>query len=120
MPDIFYPSKARCLRLDEANMPCSGVFGYMAFVPIPGWKGGKEVAEQDGLKGAVILMPAKCSWRCRYVFDVLPVEKEAVIAVVRVGVVDETARSRMLAFLGLGTVVMAESGVEIADDSSAR
>ena len=90
MPEVLYPSKAHCLRLDKGNAPCFGVLGHMAFVPIPGWKGRKEVAEQDGLEGTVILRPVKRPWRCRYVFDVLPVDKEAVIAVVRVVLVDET------------------------------
>src|SRR5260370_33647533 len=88
MPEVLHPGKVHCLRLDEGNLPCFGVLGHVAFVPIPDWKGWKELVKQDGLEGTVILSPAKRSWRCGHVFDVLPVEKEAVIAVIRVVLVN--------------------------------
>lgn len=35
MPKVLHPGKGYCLRLDEGNVPCFGVLGHMAFVPIP-------------------------------------------------------------------------------------
>ncbi|EGY17459.1 uncharacterized protein VDAG_01141 [Verticillium dahliae VdLs.17] len=83
------------LNLDGGDFPRpNGKFdkhSHMAFIPSPDWKGWKELAKQDGLEGAAILGPAKRSWRCGYVFDVLPVDKKAIIAIVNVFFVDETS-----------------------------
>jgi hypothetical protein len=70
----------------------------MAFVPIPVWKGWKELAKQDGPEGAVTHIPVKRSWRCSHVFDVLAVHKEAVIAVL----VDETREELDVGILWFG------------------
>lgn len=91
MPEVLYPGKVRGLRPGEDNFACFRIFSHMAFIPSPDWKGWKELAKQDGLEGAAILGPAKRSWRCGYVFDVLPVDKKAIIAIVNVFFVDETS-----------------------------
>ena len=84
MPEVFHPSKRLCLRLDEGSFSCFEIFGHVAFVPISGWKRWEEFAEQDGPEGPVNLLPRKRSWRCCHVFDVVPVDEEAVMAVIRV------------------------------------
>ena len=76
----------------------------MAFVPIPpdctGWK---ELAKIDGLEGAVVqVIPAKRFWRHAHVFGVLSVEKEAVITVVLVVLVDKTSEEPDVGILGFG------------------
>jgi hypothetical protein len=74
----------------------------MTFVPIPDWKGWKEIAKQDRLEGAVILIPTKRSWRCGHIFDAFPVQEEAVIAVVHVVLVDETGEEPDIGILWFG------------------
>jgi len=56
----------------------------VAFVPISGWKRWEELAEQDGPEGPIDLFPVQRPWRCGHVFDVFPVDEEAVMAVIRV------------------------------------
>lgn len=89
MPNVLYPGKLYCLGPDEGSPPRLGVPGRVAVVPISSWKWWKELVKQDGLKGPVVFGPAKCAWRCGYVPHMLPVDKEAVIAVVRVVNVDK-------------------------------
>ena len=61
-----------------------GILGHVAFVPISGWKWWEELAEQDGPEGPLLLLPSKRTWQYGHVFDVVPVDEDAVMAVIRV------------------------------------
>ena len=59
----------------------------MTFVPIPRWKRWEKFAEQDGSKAPVAIFPGKRSWCRAHILEVLPIDQEAIIAVVRLNCV---------------------------------
>lgn len=102
MPKVLDPGKLYCLSPDKGSLPCFGVPRCVALVSISSWKWWKELAEQDRLGGTVVLGPSKRAWRCGYVLHMLPVGKEAVIAVVGVVVVDEACEKPDVGVPSLG------------------
>lgn len=96
MPEVLYTGKLHCIGSDKGGSPRVGILGDVAAVPIAGWKWRKELAKQHGLECAVILASAKRAWRRRCVLDVLPVDEEAIVAVVSVVAVDETCEKAVV------------------------
>ena len=83
MPKVLHPAKVRCLRLDEGNFP-------LTFVPISDWKCGRSLPSRMGSKVRSFSAPRNVPGAVVTYLTCWAVDKEAVIAVVRVVLVDET------------------------------
>ncbi len=79
------PARDSVSVLMKGSFSCFGPFGilgHVAFVLISGWKWWEKLTKQDGPEGPVLLLPSKCSWHYGHIFDIVPVDEEAVMAII--------------------------------------
>lgn len=99
-----YRGELYLLSLDEGSLPCLGVPGYVALVPTSRWKGngGRSSPRRMGSKVRSSTAPRNATGAVDMYFTWLPVDKESVIAGVRVVDVGQTCETLELLIPDVG------------------